>query len=150
MRRYETIFILHPTSGEEQITSTIEMVSSIITESAGTIIKLDKWGMKKLAYFIKKESQGYYVYCDYAGTPAAVAEIERRFRIEELVMKFMTVKLNDEISTEEAQQAIGDIAAEEAAAKEAAEEAEKEAEGETVETKPSETAETKTAEAKTE
>lgn len=135
MRRYETIYILHPAAGEEQITNISEMANQIIKDDAGTIIKQDKWGMKKLAYFIKKESQGYFIYCDYAGTPAAVAEMERRFRIEEMVMKFMTVKLNDDISAEEIQQAIGDIAAQEAAAQEAAEAAEKEAEGETAETK---------------
>lgn len=122
MRRYESIYILRPSMSEEQVNAIVENTNKIILDDAGTIISLNKWGMKKLAYLIKKESQGYYVYCDFAGTPAAVTEMERRFRIEDAVLKYMTVKLSESISEEEVQQAIGDIAAaEEAAAKEAAE-----------------------------
>ena len=121
MRRYETIFILRPSQSEEQVTSVIESTHKIILDDAGTIISLNKWGIKKLAYLIKKESLGYYVFCDFAGTPAAVAELERRFRIDDAVLKYMTVKLDDDISEEEIQLAIGDFAAKEAAAKEAAE-----------------------------
>ena len=83
MRRYETIFILRPNAGEEEINRVVESTSKIILDEKGTIIELAKWGMKKLAYLIKKESLGYYVYCDYAGTPAAVSEIERKFRIDD-------------------------------------------------------------------
>lgn len=121
MRRYETIYILRSNLSEDQVNSVIEYANKIILDDAGTIISLNKWGMKKFAYLIKKETQGYYVYCDYAGTPAAVAEVERRFRIDDSVLKYMTVKLSDSISDEEIQQAIGDVAAQEAAAKEAAE-----------------------------
>lgn len=121
MRRYETIYILRSNLSEDQISSIIEYTNKIITDDAGTIISLNKWGMKKFAYLIKKETQGYYVYCDYAGTPDAVAEVERRFRIDDSVLKYMTVKLSESISAEDIQQAIGDIVAQEAAAKEAAE-----------------------------
>ena len=76
MRRYETIYILRPNLGEEEISKVIENTNQIILDEEGTIIELNKWGMKKLAYLIKKESLGYYVYCDYAGMPAAVSEIE--------------------------------------------------------------------------
>lgn len=142
MRRYESIYILRPGMSEEQVDAIIESTNKIITDDAGTIISLNKWGMKKLAYLVKKESQGYYVYCDFAGTPAAVAEFERRFRIEDSVLKYMTVKLSEAITAEQVQQAIGDIAAaEEAAAKEAAE-AEEAAKEENAE----EAAEAKTAE----
>lgn len=142
MRRYESIYILRPGMSEEQVDAIIENTNKIITDDAGTIISLNKWGMKKLAYLVKKESQGYYVYCDFAGTPAAVAEFERRFRIEDAVLKYMTVKLSEAITAEQVQQAIGDIAAaEEAAAKEAAE-AEEAAKEENAE----ETVEAKTAE----
>jgi len=115
MRRYETIYILRANLGEEQIDNIIENTNKIILDDAGTIISLNKWGMKKFAYLIKKETHGYYVYCDYAGTPAAVSEMERRFRIEDAVLKHMTVKLADSITEEEIQQAIGDVAAAEAA-----------------------------------
>ncbi len=95
MRRYETIFIVRPNAGDDDITGILDKVNSIITADGGTLIKVDKWGLKKLAYLINKQSQGYYVYIDYAGLPATVAEIERIFKIDDRLMKFMTVKLAD-------------------------------------------------------
>lgn len=106
MRRYETISILRPNAGEEEINRIIESTTEIITDQGGSVIELNKWGMKKLAYLIKKESLGYYVYCDYAGTPAAVSEIERKFRIDDTVLKYMTIKTAASITDEEIQQAI--------------------------------------------
>ncbi len=106
MRRYETIFILRPSAGEEEINKVIASTSQVILGEKGSIIELNRWGMKKLAYLIKKESLGYYVFCDFAGTPAAVAEIERKFRIDDLVLKYMTIKTADSINDEEIQLAI--------------------------------------------
>lgn len=112
MRRYETIFILRPNVGEEEIKRIIDSTTQIILDEKGTIIETDKWGIKKLAYLIQKESLGYYVYCDYAGTPAAIAEVERKFRIDDLVMKYMTIKTKAAISSEEVEEAIAAITAE--------------------------------------
>jgi len=95
MRRYETIFIIRPTITEDEIAGIIEKTTGIIEGDGGSIIKIDKWGLKKLAYLIKKESQGHYVYADFAGIPASVAEIERIFRIDDRVLKYMTLKLAD-------------------------------------------------------
>lgn len=114
MRRYETIFILRPNAGEEEITRVVESTTQVILDQKGSIIELNKWGIKKLAYLIKKESLGYYVYCDYAGTPAAVAEIERKFRIDDVVLKYMTIKTADAINEDQIQQAIADVTAKEA------------------------------------
>lgn len=126
MRRYETVYILRPSLGEAEITNIIENTNKIITDDAGSIITLDRWGMRKFAYLIKKESQGYYILVDYAGTPAAVAELERKFRIDDSVLKYMTVKLADQISEEEISQATSDAAEKNAAAAAEAEEAETE------------------------
>ncbi len=135
MRRYETIFILRPNAGEAEINRVIEMATNIIADEKGTIIEINKWGLKKLAYLVKKESMGYYVYSDYAGTPAAVAEIERRFRIDDAVLKYMTIKTAKEITAEETQNAITAVAKRDAdaaarAAEEAAAEGEEKAETE--------------------
>ena len=100
MRRYETIFIVRPNIAEDEIDAVINRTNSIIEGDGGTIIKVDKWGLKKLAYLIKKESQGYYVYVDYAGIPASVSEIERLFRIDDKVLKYLTVKLADSCDPE--------------------------------------------------
>jgi len=116
MRRYETIFILRPNTGEEEITKIVESTQQIIVDDGGTIIELNRWGMKKLAYLIKKESLGYYVYCDYAGTPEAVTEIERKFRIDDAVLKYLTVKTAAEINEDEIQQAMEAVNEKKAAA----------------------------------
>ena len=108
MRRYEQIFILRPSLGEDEINTVIENSQQIITGEAGTIISTVKWGMKKLAYPIKKELQGYYVFSDFAATPAAIAEVERKFRIDDSVLKYLSVKLADSISAEEIQTAQAD------------------------------------------
>lgn len=116
MRRYETICILRPTLSEEQITTLIDNTSNIIQTDNGQIIDLDKWGMKKLSYPIKKESLGYYVYYDFAGSPGAVAEMERKFRIDDSVLRYLTVKTSDAITEDEVAKATAVLAELKAAA----------------------------------
>ena len=100
MRRYETIFIVRQNVAEDEIAAITGKATSIIEGDGGTIFKINNWGLKKLAYLIKKENQGYYVYVDYAGIPAAVAEIERIFRIDDRILKYLTVKLDDSCDPE--------------------------------------------------
>ena len=101
MRRYEQVCILRPSLSEEEITRIIDTTTQLILDDEGAIIFQNKWGMRKLAYPIKKESQGYYVLCDFASSPEVVAEIERKFRIDDAVLKYLTVKISDSISGEE-------------------------------------------------
>lgn len=98
MRRYETIYIARPGSGEKEIESITERTTQTITSKDGSIVTVDNWGIKKLAYPIKKEQQGYYVYIEYAGLPEAVSEIERLFRIDDKILKYLTVKTQDVFS----------------------------------------------------
>jgi small subunit ribosomal protein S6 len=121
MRRYETIYILRPTLGEDQVNTLIDNTTKIIQSDNGLIIESDKWGIKKLAYPIKKETLGYYVLCDFAGTPEAVAEIERKFRIDDSVLRYLTVKISDTITAEEAETATAELATRKAAAQQASE-----------------------------
>jgi len=95
MRRYETIYIIRPGAGEDDITAIIERTNGVIEKFGGKIDQLDRWGIKKLAYTINKETQGYYVFTEYAGAPEAVSEIERLFRIDDKVLKYLTVKTQD-------------------------------------------------------
>jgi small subunit ribosomal protein S6 len=98
MRRYETIVILKPSLGEAENQAIIDLATGTIEQFDGSIVKIDKWGLRKTAYPIKKDTQGYYVYLQYAGLPAAVNEIERVFRIDDKVLKYLTVKLQDVFS----------------------------------------------------
>lgn len=101
MRRYEQIIILRPSLSEDEITKIIENTGQLIEQDGGAIIFLNKWGMRKLAYPIKKEVQGYYVLCDFAASPEVVSEIERKYRIDDSVLKYLTIKVADAISAEE-------------------------------------------------
>ena len=100
MRRYETIFIVRPTVGEDDITAVIDKNEAIIAADGGTTIAVEKWGLKKLAYTVKKETQGHYVLIDYASVPSSVVELERVMKIDDRVIKYMTVKLADSCDPE--------------------------------------------------
>ena len=100
MRRYETIFIVRPNVAEDEIAAITGKATATIEGDGGTIFRANNWGLKKLAYLIKKENQGYYVYVDYAGVPASVSEIERIFRIDDRILKYLTVKVSDDCDPE--------------------------------------------------
>ena len=100
MRHYETTYILRPNLGEEQFTEIIERTNSIITDDGGSIICLDRWGVKRLAYEINREVQGYYVYLNYAAPGKTVDEIERIFRIDDRALRYLTVKLGEGMNAE--------------------------------------------------
>ena len=100
MRHYETTYILRPNLGEDQFNEVIERTNTIITDDGGSIINLDRWGMKRLAYEIKKETQGYYVHVNYAAPGTTIDEMERIFRIDDRLLRFLTIKLNDSIDQE--------------------------------------------------
>ena len=113
MRRYETIVIIDPDLSEDDRTSLLDRTKEIIPQQEGVFIQEDIWGQKKLAYEIKKKPRGYYVRLDYCGMGKVVDEMERFFRIDDRVMKFLTVQLDADADVEK-------ILAEVAAAKAAA------------------------------
>lgn len=100
MRHYETTFILRPNLGEDQFTEIIDRTSAIITDDGGTIIHTDRWGIKRLAYEIKKEVQGYYVHLNYAAPGKTVNEVERIFRIDDRLLRYLTIKLAEGMDQE--------------------------------------------------
>lgn len=114
MRRYETIVIIDPDLSEDDRTSFLNRVKEIIPQQGGVLIQEDLWGVKKLAYEIKKKPRGYYARMDYCGMGKAVDEIERFFRIDDRVMKFLTVQLDPEANVEKIQ---ADVAAAKASAR---------------------------------
>ena len=95
MRRYETIVIVRPGAGDTEFSAVSEKVTGTIEGFSGSIVRTDRWGLKKLAYPIKKENQGDFLYVEYAGLPDGVKEMERLLRIDDRVLKFMTVKTQE-------------------------------------------------------
>jgi small subunit ribosomal protein S6 len=71
--------------------------SAIVASFKGTILKVEKWGKRKLAYEIRKLTTGYYVMIDYAGKSAVIGELERNFKIDDKVLKFMTIMKDDNV-----------------------------------------------------
>lgn len=98
MRRYETIVIVRPGAGEADITTVADKVTGTVENFGGSIVKNDRWGIRKLAYTINKETQGSYLFFEYAGQPDGVKEMERQLRIDDRVLKFMTIKTQDVFS----------------------------------------------------
>jgi len=94
-RRYETIFITPADIPDEELQSLIERYSAIITGRKGILVKVEKWGKRKLAYEIKKHLRGYYILLDFAGQTDVVNEMERNFKIDDKILKYMTIKKED-------------------------------------------------------
>ena len=100
MRRYETFVIIDPDISEEQRAPVVERITDIIAQENGFLAMMDEWGTRKLAYEIKKKPRGYYIRVDFCGTGSIVNEMERFFRIDDRVMKYMTVVLDKEADVE--------------------------------------------------
>jgi len=96
MRRYETIIIIDPDAKEDARSGLIERVNEIIPQHGGFLIELDDWGQRRMAYEIKKKLRGHYSRLHFCGDGKLVDEIERTFRIDDRVMKYMTVLLEKE------------------------------------------------------
>ncbi len=121
MRRYETFIILDPDLSAEQREPVSKRVQDVIEQQGGYLVLTDDWGPRKLAYEIKKKERGHYVRFDFCGTTAVVDEIERFFRIDDRVLKFMSVLLDKIVDIEKIKEEV-------AAAKTKAEVPEKEVE----------------------
>ena len=129
MKRYETIVIIDPDLSKEAETPIFERLNDLIPQYKGFLIETDDWGTKKLAYDIKKKNRGHYVRLDFCGDGALVQEMERFFRIDDKVMKFMTVLLDENADLDVIKSDLADkaAAAEQAAAEKADEAVETEA-----------------------
>jgi small subunit ribosomal protein S6 len=93
MRQYETVFIVHPDLGEEETTALVDRYRQILETQQARIVKVDVWGRRTLAYMIRKQSKGVYVLFEYGAAPEAVFELERNFKIDEQILRFLTVQL---------------------------------------------------------
>lgn len=139
MRRYETIAIIDPDIAEDDRTTLLTRIKEIIPQQDGVIVQEDLWGARKLAYPIKKKPRGYYARYDYCGMGNAVEELERFFRIDDRVLKYLTVLLDPDADLEKIQAEIAET--------QAAESSQDQAAISTTDTKPAEEPVKRTAEA---
>ncbi len=95
MRIYENLFIVKPDATEEEIDLLIEQLSGHITKAGGTVDKVDKWGKRRLAYRVEKNREGFYVLLQFTAEATAVKEFERRLRVQDSVIKYLTVRIDE-------------------------------------------------------
>lgn len=92
MKHYETVFVVKPTLTEEEIAQQINAIKEIITNGGGEIAVVEDIGVRALAYEVQKQKRGYYTIIYFKSNGELILEIERNFRINENIIKFMTVK----------------------------------------------------------
>lgn len=96
-REFETIFILRPDTNQDGIQLVNTRVKGVIEQLGGRVIKLDNWGKRKLAYEIKKELKGIYLYWQYLGSSGLVQELERNLRMLDSVVRYYTTIVDGDI-----------------------------------------------------
>ena len=92
MRKYETIFILHPSLDEEAVKANIEKFKGVIENGGGTVENVDFWGKRKLAYEIAKVNEGFYTLINFEANTELPKELDRVFRITDGVIRHIIVK----------------------------------------------------------
>jgi small subunit ribosomal protein S6 len=96
VRRYETIFILRPDIGENQIKQSLKRVVDIVANGGGELVETDEWGIRELAYRIKRERRGYYVRLDYVAPGAVMNEVERNLKLMDESLRHLSVMVEDD------------------------------------------------------
>lgn len=101
MRHYETIYIVHPDLSDEDVAQVKEKFNNLIESQKGVLIKLQDWGKQRLAYEIKKKDKGTYILADFCGEAGLTNELARNLKLDERILKFQTVKLEDQVDPQE-------------------------------------------------
>ncbi len=97
MRTYEVIFIASPNTTDEEVNKLTTQIEHAATERGGKIVKIDPWGRRKLAYTIGKFDDGIYTLIHIEGTGQEIAEIERRLRVTDFVIRYMSVRTDEDL-----------------------------------------------------
>lgn len=100
-RIYEEMFIVRPDATDEVIDPLVEIITKEVLSKEGTIDKVEKWGKRRLAYKLEKLDHGFYVLVQFSCPPSAVKEIERRLRVQDAVLKFITVRIDERLKVAE-------------------------------------------------
>ena len=100
MRKFETLLLLSPELSAENREGIVNALVAVVEREGGAMTEVDHWGMRDLAYPVRKLMRGYYVRLEYDAPGALVAELERNIRITDGIFKFVTVKLADEAAGE--------------------------------------------------
>ena len=100
MNEYETTVILKPDLGGDDIEAALDRIRDVVSKEGGKLLNVEHWGRKRLAYDIQKYNRGVYVQAQYLGAGGLVAELERNIRISSAFLRFLTVKVEDEVTAD--------------------------------------------------
>ena len=98
-RVYEVMYIGTPDVGEDDITQLNESIEKLVAAEGGAVVRTDNMGRRPMAYPIRKKTEGYYTLFEIEGSGQEIAELERRMRVNDTVMRFMTVRVDEERKT---------------------------------------------------
>ena len=98
-RTYEVMYIINPETDADKIEKLNDAVGKLIEKEGGTIVRMDDIGMRNLAYPIQKKYEGHYVLFEIDGTGQEIMELERRMRVNDLIMRFITVRVDEDRKT---------------------------------------------------
>lgn len=101
MRNYEVVFIAAPTITSEELDGFINHAQTVVEGKNGKIVKVDNWGKKSLAYKIKRFREGYFVVLSIEADGVAIAELERRFRVTDYIVRFISVRIDEDLKRSE-------------------------------------------------
>ena len=101
MRKFETMLLLSPELSAESREALIAGLTGVIEREGGVVAEVDNWGMRDLAYPVRKQMRGCYTRLEYQAPAALVAELERNIRISDGIFKFVTVRLADDTAAGE-------------------------------------------------
>ncbi|GAB4273627.1 MAG: hypothetical protein Kow0092_28950 [Deferrisomatales bacterium] len=96
-RRYETLMIFDPDLGAEATEELVQRAREFVTQEGGRILKTERWGLRDLAFEMKRRHKGYYLLLEFAGLPRAATELDRRLNLIDNVLKFQTIKLEEDV-----------------------------------------------------
>ena len=97
MRTYELMFISSPTTTDEDVQKLTSQIEHAVTDRGGKIVKVEPWGRRKLAYRIDKFDEGIYTLVHIEGTGQEIAEAERRLRVNDAVLRYMSVRTDEDL-----------------------------------------------------
>ena len=98
-RTYEVMYIINPETDADKIEKLNDAVGKLIEKEGGTVVRMDDIGMRNLAYPIQKKYEGYYVLFEIDGSGQEIMELERRMRVNDLIIRFITVRVDEDRKT---------------------------------------------------
>ena len=101
MRNYETIVVVNPTLGEEEHKEVLKKYSALVERQKGILIRVEEWGVQRLAHPVKRFDKGSFVLINYCGPSGVTSELERDLKLDDRIFRFQTVKIAEDVDPQE-------------------------------------------------